>query len=385
MRTLPPLSAADASELPLASAQFDWTPRQKVVAHRNMHHLFPTELIEAGPATLPLPAGPQLADLTYWFGGEQYWLDDYFRRTHVAGLLVLKDGLVVQEKYACGNDEHTVWASRSVAKSVTSTLMGIALHEGAIRSLDEKVGDYIPELRGTLYEDVTLRQNLRMTSGQPHDSEFPSILAFHACMVKGEESGCFLRVLKDFAKREDARPPGTMFAYHSADVIVSGIVVQRAVGCTLAEYLQKKLWQPFGMERAAGWNLEAPGGQTFANSGLSACLRDWGRFGLFLLREGELPDGTRLLGPDWIREATTPSEASLRAGKAYGFNWWMTHGPGVYAAHGNAGQRILIDPAERVVIAKWATWNNPPAAPSAPAADLEDAALFAAIVEHLKV
>lgn len=312
---LPGVPAADRPVLPIAARQFAWTPEEKLVAHRNMHVLFPSDLVRAGARAWPLPPGRPLADVSYEWQGRTHGLDAWFARTNATGLLVLKDGAIVLERYARGNTPETLWASRSVAKSFTSTLVGMALRDGALRSLDDAVTDYLPELSGTLYERVSLRQNLQMTSGQPHETEFPSILPLHECIVRADEQGCLLRVLKAFgAIGAGVLPPGRRFAYHSADVIVSGLVVQRATGSSLARYLERKLWQPFGMERVAAWNLEAPGGATFANSGLSACLRDWGRFGLFMLREGALPDGTRQLPEGWIEEATRPSDASLQAG-----------------------------------------------------------------------
>jgi CubicO group peptidase (beta-lactamase class C family) len=176
-------------------------------------------------------------------------------------------------------------------------------------------------------------------------------------------------------------------------VIASGIVLERAVGKTLAAYLQDKLWRPFGMAQDAYWNLEAPGGHAFANSGICASLRDWARFGLFMLREGVLRDGTELLPDGWIAEAITPSSASLRASAPYGFNWWrpdpacpsrMNGSESCYSARGSAGQRILINPAKKLVICKWAVWGNGQLTDMGAPLLYEDEALFASIVERLR-
>ena len=391
---LPGVPVADRPVLPIAARQFAWTPEEKLVAHRNMHVLFPSDLVRAGAQPWPLPQGRPLASVNYEWQGRTHDLDAWFARTNATGLLVLKDGAIVLERYARGNTPGTLWASRSVAKSFTSTLVGMALHDGALRSLDDAVTDYLPELRGTLYERVSLRQNLQMTSGQPHETEFPSILPLHECTVRADEQGCLLRELKAFgAIGAGVLAPGRRFAYHSADVIVSGLVVQRATGSSLASYLERKLWRPFGMERAAAWNLEAPGGATFANSGLCACLRDWGRFGLFMLREGVLPDGSRQLPEGWIEEATRPSDASLQAGAPYGFNWWrpdptsparIPGGHSVYSARGSAGQTLMLNPAKGMVIAKWAVWDGPAGAPTGDIRRHEDDLLFAAIVAQLE-
>lgn len=384
---------SEEGPLPDPARQFAWTPAEKFVAHRNMHRLFASDGFDASSKPLALPPGPALTGVRYTHAGATHDLDSYFARTHAAGLLVLHDGAIVLERYAGGTSTETRWATRSVAKSFTSTLVGVALREGAIRSLDDRVTDYVPELAGTLYERVTLRQNLQMTSGQPHASEFPSILPLHQCLVDRERHGLLRELPRFAAYGPGVQLPGERFAYHSADVIVSGLVLERATGCRPAQYLQAKLWQPFGMERAGYWNLDGPEGTTFANSGIGACLRDWARFGLFMLRDGQLPDGTRLLPEGWVAAATTPSAASVRAGTPYGFNWWLpdAHGRAVvpgeatwYSARGNAGQRIFIHPTERLVIVKWAAWDNPPAQPSGDAALHEDELLFAAIVRQCR-
>jgi CubicO group peptidase (beta-lactamase class C family) len=384
-----PISESDRALLPKGEDQFRWTVEQKTVAHRNFNLLFPSETIRAGARVSALPAGEPIVP-SYEFDGAARSIDDYFARTNAAGLLVLKDGRIVFERYAMGNGPETNWTSRSMAKSFTSTLVGAAVHDGKIASLDDPVSKYVPELKDTRYGKVSIRHALQMTSGMP-DREFPSVLPLQACTVK-RERGCFLKGLVAIA--DPTRPgyaePGTRFSYLSADVIVSGLVVQRATGMTPSAYLSSKIWKPFGMERDAYWNLEAEGGDTFANSGIGATLRDYGRFGLFMMDGGRLPDGTRILPENWMAEALAPTIASEIASSPYGFYWWRNHSAngtpgeqGVFYARGSAGQTLVVNPEERLVIVKWSVWPDRGERVSSRSLQAEDDALFDSMTKAL--
>lgn len=383
-----PISGADMDALPGPEDQFRWSVAEKTVAHRHFDLLFPSETIASGDHVLPLVKADKPISIGFDYDGRRLTIADYFARSNATGLLVLKGDRILFERYARGNGPDTHWASRSMAKSVTATLIGIALKEGKIHSLDDAVERYVPELADTRYGPVTLRQTLQMTSGMP-DTEFPSALPLQACTVK-RERGCFIRELKAIAAvdRPDYAKPGTRFSYLSADVIVNGLVLERATGMSPAQYLSSRIWRPFGMERDAYWNLEAEGGATFANSGIGATLRDYGRFGLFVMQGGRLGDGDMLLPADWAKDALTPSRASVIAGTPYGFNWWLnppkSDAPGIshtYYARGSNGQLIVINPDERLVIVKWAVWDNDPAKPSGATAKDMDDALFDAIIK----
>lgn len=307
--TFPPVSDADRASMPSAANQFHWTVDDILVAHRNMSAIFPSELIAPSKDPRELPYGDPLG-VTYRYGDAEYTATDYMSRNNVTGLLILKEGRIVMEEYAMGNHENTVWASRSMAKSLTSTLVGFALKDGAIDSLDDKVSKYIPELQGNAYGEVTIRQNLQLTTGVPFGRDITNpasdLARLQGCTVDGAP-GCIFSLLKEIGARPEALESegGRTWAYSDGDVSLTAYVVQEAVGMSPALYLQKKLWQPYGMESVAYWNQEARGGAVVGASGFAASLRDYGRFGQFILDDGRLPDGTPLLTENWLEEATT--------------------------------------------------------------------------------
>ncbi|MFB9951952.1 serine hydrolase domain-containing protein [Rhizobium puerariae] len=406
---IPPLGDKDAAVLPKGADQFSWSPEQKLVAHRHMNLLFPSQIIHASQSVFSLNKRPDIS-VEYSTRGDRLDIDGYMKRTNVTGLLAIKNGEIVLERYDGGNNEKTVWASRSMAKSITSTLLGIAFSKGLIKNLDEPVSVYVPELTGTMYEKVTIRQNLQMTSGIPYteDTLNPStdIFPLQACTLNGRK-GDFVRFLVWLGSKQNVRPSpaGSVFNYSTADSVLNGLIVERATGLTPPAYLEQEVWQRFGMERDGFWNMESEDGSAFAGSGVGACLRDYGRFGLFVLGGGGLPDGNRLLNETWRRDMVTPSSASLDVSSPYGFQWWLhefgdvlsakagTINPSdpqapafrprgsekIFYALGSSGQTILINPSENLVIVKWAVWNGA----RSELGRYEDAAFFAAITERL--
>jgi len=389
--------------MPRAADQFSWDDEQKLIAHRNMHCLFPARVISAGAAVRSLPRRSErdVLESLARIGSDA---GAYMEAAEVTGLLAIKRGQIVLERYARGNDEATVWASRSMAKSITSLLVGMAVQARHIRSVDDPVVLDVPELAGTFYEGVTLRHCLQMTSGVPYAEDYQDrssdVARLQACTVQGRR-GAFLDFLKDLASRRDRKRqvPGSVFNYCSADSVLIGLVLERATGQTAPILLERALWSTAGMEGDAFWNLEAEGGSAFTASGFGATLRDYGRLALFVLGDGILPDGTGTLPEGWMRDSLIPSQASIDAGSPYGFQWWLQEhrgavsnkiaagptqlrgGSTVFYALGNAGQVMLVNPAEDAVVVKWAVWASP--------ADAEerrhqDQTFFAALFDVLK-
>jgi CubicO group peptidase (beta-lactamase class C family) len=367
--------------MPRPADQFLWNDEQKLVAHRNMHHLFPTHVVKAGAPVRELPRQAESGALE---GLARMGADPtaYMAEAEVTGLLAIWHGRIVLERYARGNDESTVWASRSMAKSITSVMIGTAVRSRHIRSVDDPVVDYVPELAGTHYNGVTLRHCLQMTSGVPYSEDYQDrssdVARLQLCTVQGKK-GAFVEFLKDLGSRRDRKSntPGSVFNYCSADSVLLGLVLERALGRTAPLQLERELWSRAGMEEDAYWNLEAEGGSAFTASGVGATLRDYGRLALFVLGGGVLPDGTRIVPDGWMVQSVIPSRASIEAGSPYGFQWWLHEHGGVvsskvgagdaklrggstaFYALGNAGQVILVNPAEGTVVVKWAIWGEP--------------------------
>ena len=312
-----------------------WTLEQKVAGFRNYDKIFPTRKISALGDAYPLPISGQPLDAD---------LDDYFVRSNIAGLLVIEDGAVVYERYGLGNAADTRWVSYSVAKSVTSMLIGAAIRDGYIESVDEAVSDYVPRLRGTPYEQTSIRHLMQMASGVQWDETYddPSSDVF----IQDWGTLFLQRYLR---RKPRVAPPGTKFNYNTAETNLVGMVLRAAIGNNLSTYLEEKIWRPFGMESSAHWMLTEPGGGEFGGCCISATLRDYARLGLFALSGGVLPDGARVLPDGWIDESTTPSPPN----EGYGYLWWIQPHGG-YAASGIFGQRIYVHPEHRIVIAQHA-------------------------------
>jgi CubicO group peptidase (beta-lactamase class C family) len=377
-RSLPTPSSADRAALPNPLDQFSWNEEQKLVAHRNMHHLFPIHVVKAGASVRDLPRQAE-GDVLESLARAGADVAAYMAEAEVTGLLAIRRGRIVLERYARGNDDSTAWASRSMAKSITSLMIGTAVRSKHIRSVDDPVVRYVPELAGTFYDGVTLRHCLQMTSGVAYSEDYtdPSsdVARLQACTVQGRKGG-FLDFLKDLGSRQ-GHIPGSVFNYCSADSVLNGLVLERATGQIAPVHLERELWSRAGMEGEAFWNLEAEGGSAFTASGFGATLRDYGRLALFVLEGAKMPDGTAMLPDGWMRESLVPSQASIDAGSPYGFQWWLHEHEGVvsnkigpasvelrgsgtvFYALGNAGQIILVNPAEETVVVKWAVWAAP--------------------------
>lgn len=325
-----------------------WTVPQRDAAFRAMDALpalARSRVVAAGDAVLPLPAGEPL-DL----GLD---VDQYMAEQRTAGLVIVQDGRLRLEKYGLGFNAAGRWTSFSVAKSLTSTLVGAAIADGYIDSIDDKVSAYIPALRGSAYDEVSVRQLLTMTSGVAwnEDYEDPNsdVARFNEHQAgPGEDvTVSYMRTLPREA------PAGEEWLYKTGETNLIGVLVSAATGKHLADYLAEKIWTPFGMEQDATWLL----GSTDHEIGgccLQAATRDFARFGLFMLGGGEIA-GTSVLPPGWLSAATRKQADIGAPGRGYGYQWW-TYDDGSYAAQGIFGQGIFIDPARQLVIASNSNW-----------------------------
>lgn len=341
-------------------------PELAVQTFRNIHRLFPSRTIPRSGTPRALPAAARaLGPVSFTVNGAVRTLDDYVRLNRVAGMLVLANGAVVLERYEFGNTPRTRWMSMSVAKSVTSTLVGAAIHDGHIRSLDDSVTHYVPALRGSAYDGVRIRDVLRMASGVRWDETYTDPTSDRRRLLEaqiGQVAGAALSVM---AKLPKAAEPGTRHNYSTGETQVAGEIVRGAVGRPLATYLAERVWGPAGMEADGTWWLDSPDGVEIGGSGMSATLRDYARLGQFILDDGVV-NGTRILPEGWVREATRP--AVLRGGESipYGYLWWTATTPegirdGAFSAEGIHGQSIYVNPAARVVIVAWGAQPHPTA------------------------
>ncbi|TGN67104.1 class C beta-lactamase-related serine hydrolase [Paracoccus liaowanqingii] len=333
------------------------TPDLAVSTFRNIDRLFPTRTIAAGDTARDLPQAPVdlEATLTYQVGEATYDLYDFLSLDNVAGMIVLKDGAVVYETYQRGNTPDTRWMSMSVAKSVTSTLVGAAIRDGHIGGLDDMVTEYVPALAGSAYDGVSIHDILLMASGVAWNETYTDPTSDRRALLRAQieqRPGAAMEVMAALPR---AHEPGTHYTYSTGETQVLAEIVTGATGQPLSDYLSQKIWQPYGMEADANWWLDSPDGTEIGGSGLSATLRDYARFGQFFL-EGGMIDGQPVLPEGWTETAGQPQVLTGGAQIDYGYMWWPgwtepSIADGAYAAIGIQGQTIYINPARGVVIA----------------------------------
>jgi CubicO group peptidase (beta-lactamase class C family) len=346
------------------------TPELAVNTFRNIDRLFPTRRIPASANPTPLPkAAVPLTDV--------HGLESYLELNRVAAILVLQDGRVKLERYRFGNTERTRWMSMSIAKSITSTLIGAALKQGYIRSLSDSVTRYVPALIDSAYDGVTVRDVLMMASGVRWNETYTDSSSDRRHLLEAQISqvpGSLMAVMRNLPR---SATPGTVNNYNTGETQVAAEILRAAAGRPLATYLSERLWSRFGMEADANWWLASPDGIEIGGSGFSATLRDYGRFGLFILGGG-VAAGDSILPAGWVHEATTPK--TLRDGSPidYGYLWWPGR-DGAFMAMGIHGQYIYVNPAAHVVIVVWGARPHPTAGQV-----VDDWAFCDAVIDALK-
>lgn len=320
----------------------------RAVAFAHIKALVPTRTVKKSSAPLALEPAPLNFDaLRYEVDGETFSLEDFTQLGGYRGLLVLEGQGIRLERYGRGHGPKTRWISFSVTKSITSLLIGAALRDGYLTSLDEPVAHYLPRFRGTPYEEVTIRQVLHMASGVAWNEDYADP-ASDVAQAGGANGIALVRYLAALPR---AAEPGATFNYNTGETNLAGEILRAALGNNASTYLEHKIWQPFGMADDAYWVLGGPGGGETGGCCLNATLRDYGRLGLFALNAGRRPDGlsdaqSSVLPDQWMKDSTTPSPAA----PFYGYLWWL-YPDGTFAAQGIFHQQIFVDPAHNIVIA----------------------------------
>ena len=358
-------------------------PDIQVRTFRNTDRLFPTRTVKRGAFVYPLPQGEvPLRGVAFTSAGEKYDMYDYMSLNRVAAVLILKDGKIVFERYELGNTENTRWMSMSMAKSMTSTLVGAAIKDGYIKNIDDPIVIYLPKFAGTTYDGVTVRNLLQMTSGVKWDETHTNPASDRRRFLDAQlasKPGVIFEMMRNIPR---AAAPGTVWNYNIGDTQVVGELVRAAVKRPVAQYLSERIWSKFGMESDASWWLESPDGQEISGSGLSATLRDYGRFGLFAMNGGSV-GGENIVPDGWFADA---GSSKVVSGKTvlYGYMWWIPDASvnpvneGAFMARGIFGQFIYVNPKEKVVVVVLSARPKPRINP------ISDEDFFAAVVKALR-
>jgi CubicO group peptidase (beta-lactamase class C family) len=328
-----------------AAAILTWPPAKREQYIAGLDSFFLTRTVKAGSRPHVLDRGRPLA--AFETGGSRADdLDRFMTAQRVRGVLVLQDGRIRLERYVLPDSPTTRWNSFSIAKSITSTLVGAALKDGDIKSLDDPVTRYIKELRGSAYDDVTVRQLLTMTSGVKWNEDYTDVNSDVARMYAQTPDPGFDMTTSYVRRLPREAPPGTKWVYKTSETNLVGVLVAEATGKKLADYLSERVWRRYGMERDAEWMIDDVGHEQ-GGCCLAVTLRDYGRFGQFIL-DGARIDGKPIVADNWLPEATR-SQVSTGPGSGYGYQWW-TRDDGTFEGRGIYGQTLHIDRARRLVI-----------------------------------
>lgn len=283
-------------------------------------------------------------------------IDDYLAEQHLAAVVVLHRGHVRLERYGLDFSADQRWTSFSVAKSFTSTLVGAAIKDGAINSLDDAVSSYLSGLQGTPYDEVSIAQLLTMSSGVAWDEDYEDPQSDVSQFTRHRPEPGVPTLVSYFQHAKRAHPPGLVWNYSTGETNLIGLLVQAATGRNLADYAREKIWQPAGMEADGSWLL-GKDGNAISGCCLQARTRDFARFGLFILGGANNADGSAILPDDWLQQATRSQTETPYEGEGYGYQWW-TYDDGSFAARGIFGQGIFIDPQRQLVIASNSSWTS---------------------------
>jgi CubicO group peptidase (beta-lactamase class C family) len=323
--------------------------------------VFPARKVAKGAKARPLKRAAAEPAIRYRYQSQDCGLDDYLSRHRTTGLLILKGDTILAERYQYDRTPEQRMASYSMAKTIVAMLVGIALSEGNLQSLDDRAEKYVTELKGSPYGETAIRHLLTMSSGVRFTETYSGsddVATLARLSVLGESNGGAATVMP-FRTRD--RPSGERFSYSSAETQVLGLVLRAATEKPLAEYLSEKIWQPMGAEADASWIIDQ-GGYEAAYFGVNATLRDYARLGMLLANDGAL-DGRQIIPARWVRAATTPPAKQFQPGRAssffgYGYQTWILPGKGrQFMLRGLRGQGVFVDAKTKVVMVHTAAGN----------------------------
>jgi CubicO group peptidase (beta-lactamase class C family) len=341
-------------------------PKLNYLLFQNLDKMFASRTVPAGGKIWRLSYSPVSIEGQFEFKGSSYGLEEFLEKISTNALLVIKDGKIVHETYRNGSDETTRFISFSMAKSFVSTLIGLAVSEGKIKSINDKVSDYLPEMKNSGYADNTIRDLLLMRSGVDWKEIYKFGSDTQLTRVHDNSLVGYKYRWCDYAANESKRAgkPGEKFNYSTLDASVLGCILESAVGMTGSQYMSEKIWKPAGMERDGYWIMDGPDsvGREFFGAGFNATLRDYGRFGLMMLNKG-MANGKQVVPADWVKESTVPDKGNepVAEGAPFGYQyqWWTELNSDAYAARGLHDQYIYIDPKNNTVIVKLSYSPSP--------------------------
>lgn len=328
-----------------------------VLTFHSIDSIFNTALVKTRPTPSILVRDEHPLDFTYTFDGKSYQADDVLERTYTNALLVMKNDKIVYENYRNFTGPKTHFLSMSMAKSVTSILVGAALEDGHIKSLDDQVVAYVPELKGTPFDGASVRDLLLMKSGVDREDNYQPPAGSPGAQLREDTMVLNRRRTVDEAfmvKRADK--PGQTFRYSTLNTNILGWVLEKAIGKPVNEYMSERLWIPLGAEADGFFLTDGPPGigRPTNGMGFNAVLRDYARIGQMMLHQGRLGN-RQIISANWVKESTVPTgpePVTPREHQGYQYQWWTLVDSNAYMAVGLQGQFIYVDPDTRTVVVK---------------------------------
>ena len=363
-----------------------FTGAEQIQNFNRMHEMFPVNVLPPAPQSLQFESGvaaPLPASFMYL--GAEVQTSEFITRTDSGALLVLKDGKVTFEQYWQTGGRDQTWLSMSVAKSFISALIGIAVDQGLIGDITQPVTDYVPELAGSAYDNVRIKDILQMSSGASWNEDYgdpeSDINRFGRVFALGGSMNEFAATLVP------GLPPGSYNRYNSTDTQVLGMLLTKVTGRSVNDYMIEMLWHPMGAENVGYWLTDAEG-MEMAFGGLNITARDYAKLGE-MYRMGGAFNGQQIVPADWVQASITPDAPHLMPGDnpqsdwpiGYGQQWWIPEGDvGEFMAIGVYNQFIYVAPASKTVIVKLSA-NSAYGTPDDPDAssEFESLELFRAI------
>ena len=353
----PPLRVDPPSDVSVAVQILRWHMLDNDVnslTFRSMDKLFTTRTVARAGPVWDLPRSEHALDFTYTWHSVTRPADEVLERTFTNALLVMKDGRIVSEIYRNNSNERSRFVGWSMTKSITSVLIGCALAENQIDSLDTPITDYLPELEDSGYDGVSIRHVMQMRSGvdyeERYDFDNPGAAASNHIFALVRNTARFADAARTLPR---IHTPGEFFQYKTIDTAVLGWLVERVTGNSVAAYTARCIWEPLGAESDGFYIMDGPPGtgREFSGAGFNATLRDYARFGQMMLDEG-VANGRRVVSADWVRQSTHPTGAEDGWPGGYGLQWWTVGSSDAYTAIGLQGQYVYVDPATRTVVVK---------------------------------
>ena len=342
-------------------ANWFYDERVRVGSFSNLDKILPYNTLKRASSPAPLPAAAAAPKIEYRFEERTYTVEDFLARQRITGLLLIKNGEVLLERYQYERNAANRFVSQSMAKSIVSLAIGMALAEKKIVSLDDAVSKYEQRLAGSAYGETSIRNLLRMSSGVKFVESYDGNDDLKRFSIARYSHGT-IEALRDFKLREAEQ--GTRFHYASSETVALAMLLRAVTGTTLSNYLTERLWQPMGAEADATWAKTRDGVENGAG-GFNATLRDWGRLGVLLANDGAIGD-KQVLPKDYLLEATdahrqpdafAPRRATPYFGYGYQF-WIFPTEKRRFALLGVYGQSIFVDPELKLVMVITAAARN---------------------------